>query len=176
MIKIFDDTVPFNIQQIVYNTVTNSLFRIKGWEDRDDLDIKDANLHSNWSLEDLKDSRLFPYIYDALVDPLQGTRNDPKVINEFDKCIVNLTKPGDSYYTHTHGEETTVVLYYVNLEWKDGWAGETLFYDDKRNLMSAYEYTPGRILKFSGDTPHTIRPQSFTAPSYRFTISVFFRR
>jgi len=168
MIKTYDNTVPFNIQQIVYNTVLNSLFRIKGWEDRDDLDINGANLHSNWSLEDLKESRLFPYVYNLVLED-----DDSK---DFDKCIVNLTKPGDSYYTHTHGDDTTVVLYYVNLEWQDGWAGETLFYDDERNLMSAFEYTPGRILKFSGDTPHTIRPQSFKAPQYRFTISVFFRK
>jgi len=170
MIKIYDNTVPFNVQQIVYNRILHSLFRIKGWEDRHDLDMNKPDLHSNWSFEDLSESKLFPYIYKAL-----NADGGSTVVKGFDKCIVNLTKPGDYHYTHTHGDNTTVVLYYANLEWQDGWAGETLFYDDERNLMSACEYTPGRILKFSGDTPHTIRPQSFKAPQFRFTISVFFK-
>lgn len=163
MIEIQDNKVPFYIQQHVYNFILNSTFRIKGWEDRDDVDIEKYDLHSPWSLEDLKASKLYPYI------------NELYSFDKFDKCIVNLTKPGDHYYTHTHGEDTTVVLYYANLEWKDGWAGETMFYDDYRNSTKSYDYVPGRLLKFDGKQPHSIRPQSFIGPHYRFTVSTFFR-
>ena len=161
MIELHDNKVPFFIQQHVYDFILNSTFRIKGWEDRDDIEKYD--LHSRWTQEDLKNSKLWCYIEELYS------------FDRFDKCIVNLTKPGDHYYTHTHGEDTTVVLYYANLEWKDGWAGETLFYDDQRNCKQAYDYTPGRLLKFDGKEPHSIRPQSFIGPQYRFTVSVFFK-
>ena len=160
-IEVHDNKVPFYIQQYVYNFVLNSNFRIRGWEDRDDMDKYD--LHSMWSIQDLKKSKLYPY-----VEKFYSFKT-------FDKCVVNLTKPGDHYFTHTHGEGSTVVLYYVNLEWKDGWAGETIFYDHKRIPTNSYEYTPGRLLKFDGRLPHSIRPQSFLGPQYRFTISVFFK-
>ena len=164
MIKIHDNKVPFYIQQYVYNFILNSTFRIKGWEDRDDIEIKKYDIHSSWTIDELKASKLYPYI-----ESLQS-------FNNFDKCIVNLTKPGDHYYTHTHGENTMVVLYYANLEWLDEWAGETMFYDHNRIITNSYQYTPGRLLEFDGSLPHSIRPQSFNAPQYRFTISTFFKK
>lgn len=161
-IEIFDKKVPFHIQQRIWNFVLNSNFRIKGWEDRDDIAKND--LHSRWDLKILKDSGLYSYVSDICS------------FSFFDKCIINLSKPGDYYYTHTHGANVEVILYYVNLEWQDGWAGETLFFDQNRTSLKAYAYTPGRILKFDGELPHTIRPQSIIAPQYRFTISIFFNK
>jgi hypothetical protein len=66
-------------------------------------------------------------------------------------------------------------LYYVNLEWRDGWYGETFFYsDDLKDVAFTSLYVPGRILLFDGDIPHAIRPQSVAGPKYRITISTFF--
>lgn len=164
MIEVYDNTVPFHIQQHAYDFILNSHFKIKGWEDRDDTDLIKYDLHSRWSIDDLKAAKLFSFI---------------EKINSFDtwqKCVVNLTKPGDHYYTHTHGEHSDVVLYYANLEWRDEWAGETMFYDDNRIPTKAYSYTPGRFIKFDGSIPHSIRPQSFIGPQYRFTITNFFRK
>lgn len=163
MIEIHDNKVPFHIQQWAYHFILNSTYRIIGWDDRADQDIVKHDLHSAWTIEDLKNSKLYPYI-----EQLHS-------FEKFDKCIVNLVKPGDHYYTHTHGEGTTVVLYYANLEWRDGWAGETIFYDDNRVPTNSYEFTPGRLLKFNGTLPHSIRPQSFSAPQFRFTVSCFFK-
>ena len=67
-------------------------------------------------------------------------------------------------------------MYYANLEWRDEWHGETLFYDHNRVSTNAYQYTPGRILEFDGSLPHSIRPQSFIGPQYRFTVSTFFTK
>lgn len=165
-IKIYDDSVPFYTRKKVYDFIVHSTFMIKGWEDSNDLETSKSDLHSRWSIEDLKNCKLYPYI------------SKIHSFDNFDKCVVNLTKPGDYHYTHTHtnthGKDITVILYYANLEWRDSWAGETIFYDKYKNNISAYEYTPGRLLKFSGMTPHSIRPQSFNGPQYRFTISTFF--
>ena len=39
MFKVFDNIVPFNIQQHINEFVVRSNYNIKGWKDRDDLDI-----------------------------------------------------------------------------------------------------------------------------------------
>jgi hypothetical protein len=69
------------------------------------------------------------------------------------------------------------VLYYVNLEWQDGWHGETLFYDESlKNIVFASPYIPGRIVVFDGSIPHTIRPQSYIASHYRFTFALIYNK
>ena len=158
--NVHDDTVPFHVQEHVYNFIYGSSFKIKGWKDRDDIAKHD--MYSEWSLDDLKNSKLYPYIEN--VYPCEN----------WYKCIVNCTKSNDHFYTHSHGDNTHVILYYANLEWRDEWAGETLFYTPDRKSMSAYQYVAGRILEFDGSIPHTIRPQSAIGPQYRFTISNFF--
>ena len=157
MIEIHDGKVPFHIQQQIYNFVRNSNFRIQGWFDRDDIEGDKQDLHSQWSLDDLKNSKLYSYV------------NEIQSFDKFEKCIVNLSKPGDYYYKHAHGEGSIAVVYYVNLIWREGWAGETIIGD------KVFEFVPGRLLKFDGTIPHSIRPQSIIGPHYRFTISTFFR-
>ena len=62
MIEVHDNKVPFHIQQNVYQFILNSNFRIKGWFDRDDIEGDKQDLHSQWSLDDLKNSKLYNYI------------------------------------------------------------------------------------------------------------------
>ena len=68
------------------------------------------------------------------------------------------------------------VLYYINLDWRDGWHGETLFYNPNnlKEIIYTSLYIPGRIILFDGSIPHAIRPQSIKAPKFRFTLSLFF--
>jgi hypothetical protein len=92
------------------------------------------------------------------------------------KVVTNLTTAGDVHYSHSHPGQI-VFLYYVNLEWKDGYAGETLFYNnDISEVIGTSNFTPGRCVIFDGDIPHTIRAQSSIAPEHRFTISVMFNK
>ena len=167
-IEIFDNEVPFDDMQYIYNYVKNSNFRI-GWQDRDDKNA--ANLFSAYTKEEAEKS--------FLIKNLKKVSEKSKFrinIDNFEQCIVNLSKCGDYYFNHTHGE-TIVLLYYVNLEWKDGYAGETIFYDNSLiNAESVVSFVPGRIVIFDGTIPHTIRPQSTYGPDYRFTISYFVRK
>jgi hypothetical protein len=158
--KVHDDTVPFHIQEHVYNFIYDSSFKIKGWKDR--YYIAKNDMHSNWSLDDLKNSKLYPYLENVYP------------FDNWYACVVNCAKSNDYFYTHTHGDNTHVILYYANLEWREEWAGETLFYTADRKAMSAYQYVAGRILEFDGSVPHTIRPQSIIGPQYRFTITNLF--
>jgi Rps23 Pro-64 3,4-dihydroxylase Tpa1-like proline 4-hydroxylase len=80
------------------------------------------------------------------------------------------------YYAHTHGEDK-VLLYYINMEWKEGWHGETQFYsDDLKEVKYTSPYTPGRLILFDGKIPHTMRPQSIIAPKFRFSLSMFLKK
>ena len=168
-IEIFDNQIPFAQQHFIYNYVKKSTYKL-GWSDRED-DIQVDNIHSSYTLDEFKTTGLFD-VYKRLSEKSDLKPN----VNNYQKCIVNLSKCGDYNFCHTHKNEI-VFLYYVNLEWRDGYAGETIFYDN--NLQDASfvcSFVPGRILIFDGEIPHTIRPQSTYGPNYRFTISYFIQK
>tara|TARA_Y200000002_G_scaffold213023_2_gene175834 strand:+ start:8644 stop:9147 length:504 start_codon:yes stop_codon:yes gene_type:complete len=166
MIKIYDNKVPFHIMHDIHEFVINSRFYITGWKDKDY--VNKHSIYSDWSIDDLKNAGLYSYLEEI-----------PSVdFSKWYKTMVNLSHPSDHYYTHTHGENDYVLLYYVNLEWRDEWHGETLFYDplNLQKIEFASSFIPGRILQFDGIQPHSIRPQSSVGPQYRFTISNFFKK
>jgi len=170
-IEVFDNLVDYSIRNKVYVFCTNSQFRL-GWEDSDELSkniIK--NIHSSWDLKDLESSGIEPYIKKAFSQSKLFTYNTEKLW----RIELNLVKSEDVHFVHTHRNKV-VALYYVNLDWQDGYYGETMFYDNKNinNIIYTSPYVPGRIILFDGDYPHSIRPQSTIAPKFRFTISIFF--
>jgi len=165
MIKIFDNKIPYNSMQHIYSFCCKSNYNL-GWSDRS-FEKWSPNIHSNWTKDDVKNSGLFDYIL-KLDEKLKID-----VDKNFNKCIVNLSKSGDYYFTHTH-PNLKVILYYVNLEWPEGSAGETIFYDKNSiNAVEVCNFVPGRFVVFDGEQPHTIRAQSTYGPDYRFTISYF---
>ena len=163
-IEIFDNEVSFVDMQSIYDYVRNSNYTL-GWEDRDGTPL---NIHSAYTKNEVILSELFKHLKNV------SKKSELKFdIDNFSECVVNLSKCGDYNFNHTH-KGKIVLLYYVNLEWKDGFAGETIFYDDSLiNATSVISFVPGRIVIFDGETPHTIRPQSTYGPDYRFTISYF---
>jgi len=178
MFKIFDYIVPFHHQQRIYGACTQAFYRINGWDDRDDIDITKNDLHSRWSLEDCKKSTLYPYVEQVLKKSGYDVNSYQfSMPQDFEASIVNITKKSDYHYTHTHGEGCLIILYYANLEWKEEWAGETIFFDKHtREAKDVCSYKPGRFIVFEGNAPHSIRPQSTIGPEYRFTIGTFLRK
>ena len=173
MIEIFDDIIPLSVRTAIYTFTANSNYRIVGWHDRSDLELRHkVNLHSNWSLENLQDSKIIPYVEKVL----QQSSFKDYTLKDFDQCVINLVKPGDFYYIHTHVIGTISILYYVNLQWEQNWAGETLFYkENMKEIEFASPYIPGRFTLFDKE-PHTIRPQSIIGPAFRFTLGIFLRK
>ena len=95
---------------------------------------------------------------------------------DFFKCTINAVKPGDYYYTHTHLDGVISILYYINLDWRHNWAGETIFYkENMREVDFTSPYIPGRFILFDNE-PHTIRPQAVIGPAFRFTMALFFKK
>ena len=169
MIETYDDFLSPDSCQIVWNRIMSSLYRI-GWDDSDEPQHKGfPNIHSEYSFEDLQKLRMLDLILDKLKD-----KNI--TVNNYFRCMVNLTKPMDVNFIHTHPDQI-VALHYSNLTWNPEWGGETLFYkDNKRDILLSSPYVPNRLLIFDRAIPHTIKAQNLMGPSYRFTTSVFFNK
>ena len=153
----------------IFNTIINSNYRI-GWEDTAEVQRRThPNLHSYYSFEDIKNLKIIDIILDNL-------KSKNITINNYDKCIINLTKNMDVNFTHTHPNQI-VFLYYPNLTWNPEWGGETVFYkDDYKDILKSNIYLPNTAIVFDGSIPHTIKSQNILGPSYRFTMSLFFNK
>ena len=169
-LNIHDNKIPYVIRENIWRYCINSTYTL-GWQDSDDSGKYELNLHSSWTQKELESSKIFPYVEYSI-------RNTDWFTNrKISKIIVNLVRSDDVHFIHGH-DDRQVVLYYINLDWQDGWYGETIFYDpdDTNNIAFASPYIPGRFILFDGSIPHTIRPQSSKAPKFRFTLSIFFEK
>lgn len=94
------------------------------------------------------------------------------------KSYVNLGLKGDDHRCHVdayYPGQGKTLIYYANREWDANHGGETVFYDmDQKEIIFVSTYTPGRVIIFDSDMPHSARPQSFDAPNYRFTLALKF--
>ena len=169
-LEVFDDKIPYSERTDIWYYSINSTFKL-GWQDSDDPSKYELNLHSSWTQKELESSRIFPYVEDCI------RNTDWFTSRKISKIIVNLVRSDDVHFIHGH-DDRQVVLYYINLDWQDGWYGETIFYDpdDTNNIAFTSPYIPGRFILFDGSIPHTIRPQSSKAPKFRFTLSIFFEK
>ena len=164
----FDNVVPTSERLQIHEFCLKSTYKL-GWYDSQDPSKYILNLHSRWSDEDMENSQLLPYIQNCIDQTPWFTKK-----KLFD-VVVNLVRPNDVHTIHHHKNEQ-VALYYVNLDWRDGWYGETIFYDefDQNKIGFTTPYIPGRIVLFDGSIPHAIRPQSAEGPKFRITISLFY--
>lgn len=88
---------------------------------------------------------------------------------------------------HTHGQDGAahhyakpsdqerVALLYTSTEWKDGWAGETVFYDAARECISIRP-RPGRLVLFDGTIVRASRAPARDCPTLCTTLAFHMRR
>jgi hypothetical protein len=167
-IYIFDNVSTKTQHQSFYEFVIRSNFNI-GFSDNEVIETSNHKyLHSRYSLEAIIQSGFKEILEQSEAWELIKDK-------EVDRATINLSTPSDTNFIHTH-VNTLTAIYYVNLDWKPEWAGETLFYsEDLREIIFASPYTPGRLIIADGEIPHTIRVQSDSAPHYRFTFAIFFK-
>jgi hypothetical protein len=168
-IEVFDDVFDLNFRQQMFMFVENSLFQL-GWSDGSVTENQKYKfLHSIYSTDDVIRCGLVNELNKSGISEILEKEKVTLV-----KTVVNLSTPADFNFLHAHPEKK-VLLYYPNLVWEDGWHGETLFYNETCDeVVFASAYTPGRIVLFDGNIPHTIRPQSVIATKYRFTLALIF--
>ena len=167
-IEVFDNQVPFAVREKAFDYCSRANFSL-GWTDRPVVDHEKSvpNVYASWSQEQLDASGIFTYIAPCIEETAFFTSR------RIESAVVNLVRPSDVHYIHSHPGKQ-VALYYCNLDWEDGWYGETLFHDPKdlNRISFASAYTPGRIILFDGSIPHAIRPQSINGPKYRISVTV----
>lgn len=162
---VFDGITSFDFRQGAYGFIKNSTYKI-GFEDTAYSNY--PYICSGFTNQDVVNMGVWRELKDKPPLELVSQAN-------LERAIVNLTIPNEPHWCHTHTNQT-VMLYYANPEWKEEWGGETLFMnDDQTDIEFASIYKPGRIVVFDGGIPHTIRSPSILAPTYRFTLSMFFR-
>ena len=169
ILRIYDDVFDMEYRHSIFAFAKVSKFQI-GWADSQTYENQGYQyLHSIFSEEDI--ARL------EIVDRLKNTPVAREMIGyTLKKCVLNLSTPSDVNFVHAHPEDK-VLLYYVNLDWRDGWHGETLFFDETgKRIMFASTYTPNRLIAFDAKIPHTIRPQSHIASFYRFTLALVYTK
>ncbi len=169
-VECFDNIIPFHDREDLLDYCANSKF-VLGWQDRTKIENEKhiPCIHSHWSKYDLEKSCIISYIDKCI-------QQTPWFTKKFvQSAVLNLTKSDDVHYIHAH-QNYHVVVYYVNLDWEDGWYGETMFYNpnDLDEIVFTSAYKPGRIILFDGNIPHAIRPQSIKGPKYRMTLTVLF--
>lgn len=169
-IHVFDDVFDNSIRTNIYRYLTNSVYRINGY---DTPVIEEKNHISMTSL--YNDNDLINLGFDTF--PKELTDIVPLERNHVIQTMVNLCRPDDVFHLHTdfHMENSWTMLYYANLKWDLEWGGDTMFLaEDEKNLEYLSLYTPGRIVLFDGRIPHLIRPSTRLAPDYRFTLAIKF--
>ena len=117
MLKIekYDNFLKPAIQGELYNTIIRSTFRI-GWEDSNEVQHRTYPcLFSPYTFEDLKSVKILDLVLDKLKD-----KNI--TINNYDKCVINLTKNSDVNFIHNHPDQI-VFLHYSNMTWNPEWCG-----------------------------------------------------
>ena len=166
-IEIYDDIFSYNFMSKMYRHVIEADYNI-GWADTKIIEKQGkVFMYSLWELPDFIKSGFLANIKDEALMK--------KINKRFpSRCVINCGTFGDTYSPHTHNDKE-VLLYYANLDWKVEWNGETAFYSNNlKEIVLANPYVPGRVVWFDGEIPHSIKPQTHSAPKYRFTISLFF--
>lgn len=170
-IDYFDNLLPLTVRTQIYAKCAGSNFKI-GWEDMGLLErgSYDYHLHSQWPDEVIGSTGIFNHLEQN--EEVMEIIGDKKLFGTY----VNLTYFGEAHFVHHDQQSSKTMLYYVNPEWNDGWGGETMFWtEDMKDVVFTSPYTPGRIVIFDGDIPHSIRPQSSLGPKFRFSLAMMLR-
>jgi hypothetical protein len=77
---------------------------------------------------------------------------------------------GNPHFDDTR-PDTFTLLYYPNPEWKDGWDGETVFYDASGEIAFSVRPRPNRAVFFDSRIPHAGRAPSRLCPALRVTVA-----
>ena len=77
-------------------------------------------------------------------------------------AYMNVLKHGDAPRIHCDApswvDNQCTMIVYFNQKWHPNYGGETIFYDDKLDIVHAVVPKPGRVVIFDGRIPHSARP------------------
>ena len=168
-IKVLNNAFKLDYQQHLYNQCRNANYKI-GWNDTGLIDTSNiVYFHCPIEKEELNKTNIENKIRETEFG---------KLIKDYTAVsgVVNCSRPGETYFSHSHKDDEIIVLYYPNLRWNKEWGGETMFYQKNTGeLIFASEYIPNRLLLFKASIPHSVRAPVYISDQFRFTIAVLFK-
>jgi hypothetical protein len=172
-IYIYDDLFTFAQRSFFYSYCKNLSFRLGGIDTPQIEHQSDITLISPLTEHDVSQLKFFTLLPkdDIITDILDNY----KIIN----YMINLSTPSDNYHVHDDCgvKDGFTLLYYVNIDWRLEWAGETVFLNDlATDIEYVSPYKPGRVILFNGSIPHMIRTATHKANNLRFTFASRFER
>ena len=169
MVEILDNLVTESAREQLYMLCVTTDYKI-GWDDTSTFENRQYPcLHHTITDSEWNDLHFRANIID------KERWHDLTSDLIYAEATINLATHASVQFPHTHGSYK-VLTYYINPTWLPEFYGETIFYNETcTDSEAVVMYKPNRGVFFDGTTPHSIRPSSHLAPSYRFTLSVFFR-
>jgi hypothetical protein len=166
IIQVYDDIFDFGYRDKIYSFIKSSYFQI-GWVDSSVPEKSYEFIHSSYSKDDIDKIGFFEKLENSpVMEHFEGL--------DYKHTKVNLSTSSDANFVHAHPEKLAI-LYYVNMDWEDGWHGETHFYDEYgKDIIYNSPFTECIMIMFDATIPHAIRPQSVIGPKFRFTLASFF--
>jgi len=166
-VYVYDNVLSLHDRESFLHTCMESKYNIVGWQDQPS---EEGYIHSAWSKEDLVNSG---FLSATGIDEIM--KEIGLSVEQVYKGVINVDTLSDSHWPHTH--DGVVLLYYLNMEWQEGWGGETLFYDtNSKEIIYGSKFTPNRVIVFAGNIPHNIKHQNRIADKHRMSFSIFFNK
>lgn len=160
MIDVHDELVDEELQKKIYDYV-------KGLEYNGvEVDLTDTHLSQGHSHDfDFKDPLMVEL--EECFKHLIPENNEPH--RWYCNHIMSNEIP-QSHYDSQYETDTTI-LYYANVDYNHDWGGETVFYDESKELIKAVMPKPGRISIFPANVLHSARPFALYVQEPRFTVA-----
>jgi|APCry1669192010_1035390.scaffolds.fasta_scaffold00621_16 SM-20-related protein len=173
LIKKYDDIIQIDKLKELIQYINNHGFTY-GWKSHNKIDYGHWNLSfekvGKDNREDIEDK--IPTVVINIISALRG-----KVIPEDSvviRCYINAYTFGTEGYTHTDSENDSdmTIVVYLNENWKTEWFGETMFFDDKDEILTAVIPKFGRCVVFPSAMMHVGRSVSRLCPAARMVFVI----
>ena len=183
-------TFTLNSNELDYLKIIKKKYVDRGMTYGYKANINNKDDQGHWSNYILVNSKYFPYDHalmpyiqrhkelNSIWEVIQGVIGHRALL----RAYINGYTYGTDGYSHTddswinkiHGNDklSETVIVYLNDNWNIDWAGETVIFDDSKEIEASVLPKYGRVLVFDSNKLHAARPLSRTCKSLR-TVLVF---
>eukprot|EP00929_Paragymnodinium_shiwhaense_P047577 TRINITY_DN24124_c0_g1_i1.p1 TRINITY_DN24124_c0_g1~~TRINITY_DN24124_c0_g1_i1.p1 ORF type:complete len:294 (+),score=74.69 TRINITY_DN24124_c0_g1_i1:62-943(+) len=167
MVFVLDNVLPEPERERLYNGMLSGKFRRTEFARPDTREFRHHVVEYN--VEKLRSTQLYKIVDDAVRIVL------PKPQKAY-RIYTNAVMFGDVAFVHRdcndHDHATAIV--YPNPTWSSELGGETVYYDNAGDIVTAVEPRPGRLAIFHGNILHKGSPPSRLFWGSRFTTAFKF--
>ena len=162
-IWVVDNYLPAHDHEAVYLYCQNSLYTTKH------SSSPNAELHHPRMVANLTNEQLMSFV---LTNHFINTSIELGYNVDIERAYINLATKDTVCTKHTDGSQIGLsMLYYPNTDWDIDWGGETLFFNQEKEIAFASLCKPNRAVFFDPRILHTARPPTTLANAFRYTIA-----